>query len=153
MAVMLSGFLLAGCSSVMGRPSGLPAPVTRSTSHETSSHSQRVVLRWQTESESNTFAYYVYRSDTTDGEFLCVNAESPVHAKGTSTVPLKYTYFDLAVDPGKTYYYKLQVRDLDGRSEWIIGAKEPVPGTAKRLTDIELDEIRTKGRAYREETR
>jgi hypothetical protein len=113
----------------------------------------RVILRWQTETESNTFGYYVYRASSPDSEMACINSESPVHAVGTSNVPLKYAYFDLAVEIGKTYYYKLQSRDLDGTTEWIVGAITPQMGTAKPLTEAELSEIRTKGQAYREEAR
>ena len=78
---------------------------------------------------------------------------APVHAAGTSTTPAKYDYFDLSVELGKVYYYKLQSKDLDGTTEWIVGADKPVMGTAKPLTEAELNEIRTKGQAYREETR
>lgn len=116
-----------------------------------STSTPRVILRWQTETESGTFGYYVYRADSANGKMVCINQENPVHGGGTSTVPLKYAYFDLDVKMGDVFYYKLQSRDLDGSTEWIVGDPEPVKGTAKPLKDTELVEIRTKGKAYKEE--
>lgn len=128
------------------------APTTASTTTPTYTLGQpRIVLRWQTETESNTFGYFVYRAESPGAEFVCINAQNPVHAVGTSTMPLKYAYFDLSVTMGKTYYYKLQSRDLDDTTEWIIGGDQPVEGTAKPITQAELDEILAKGPAYREE--
>ena len=151
--VTLAATLLVSCAHA---PAAVVPPAGQSTASDSLSlttASSRTVLRWQTETESNTFAYYVYRSEKPDSDLVCINTETPVHAAGTSTTPAKYVYFDLAVEPGKVYYYKLQSKDLDGTTEWIVGADKPVKGTAKPLTEAEVNEIRTKGQAYREETR
>lgn len=111
----------------------------------------RIILRWQTETESNTFGYFVHRAESEQGEMICLNADAPIHAQGNSTIPMKYVYFDLSVKPGKTYFYKLQSKDLDGTSEWIVGADIPVAATAKPLSASEAGELKTKGQAYREE--
>ena len=145
-------FLLGSCAHAP-RATSPPAAQGVSSSPDSLAGHARTILRWQTETESNTFGYYVYRADSPTGEMVCINTESPVHGVGTSTVPLKYAYFDLAVEIGKTYYYKMQSRDLDGTTEWVVGAVTPVKGTAKPLTEAELIEIRTKGQGYREETR
>jgi hypothetical protein len=142
--------LLVSCASSRQDP----RPVTASTADTAAtSTGARAVLRWQTETESNTFAYFVYRGTTPDGEFVCINKDTPLNAAGTASVPHKYVYFDLTVEPGKTYYYKLQSKDLDGSTEWIVGSPKPVQGVAKSLTVAELEEIRTKGQAYREEAK
>jgi len=111
----------------------------------------RVVLRWQTETESNAFGYYVYRANSPEEEMVCINEDNPLHAGGTTDIPHRYVFFDLNVEPEKTYYYKLKSVDLDGEEEWIIGGTKPVPGKPKIATKAERKEIETKGSAYREE--
>ncbi len=111
----------------------------------------RVRLTWQTETESNAFGFYIYRSESADGEMKVVNPDAPLHAAGTTTTPQRYRYYDLEVDGGKTYYYKLEQVDGDGSSRFIIGEEQPVPGEPKRLTDVEVAEIREHGVMYRQE--
>lgn len=110
----------------------------------------RIVLRWKTETESNTFGYYVYRGES-ESDLKVINAEEPIHALGNTTTPQQYVYFDLDVEEGKTYFYKLQSRDLDGSTEWIVGGDAPVKATPKPLTAAEFEELQTKGKAYRQE--
>jgi hypothetical protein len=156
--------LLASCAHKPSDESAAPAsaPTATSTTSATSASTAkqdvavgqpRCVLRWQTETESNSFGYYVFRADSGATEFQCVNVGNPLHAAGTSTMPLKYVYFDLSVALGKTYLYKLQGVDLDGSTEWVIGGETPAPGRPKPLTEAEVEEIRTKGPAYREEAK
>ncbi len=132
--------VVAGCQSTSVRPEG------------TSIQDQwRVRLSWQTETEMNAFGFYIHRADSPDGETRVINAQSPVHAAGTTTIPQRYRYYDLDVEAGKTYYYKLEQVDVDGTSQIIIGADGLVPGEAKPLTAEERDEIRLKGTMFREE--
>lgn len=111
----------------------------------------RVRLSWQTETEMNAFGFYIHRADSPEGETRVINASSPVHAAGTTTIPQRYRYYDLDVEPGKTYYYKLEQVDVDGSSQIIIGADGLVPGEARPLTAEERDEIRLKGTMFRDE--
>ena len=143
-------FLLISCANAPSPSRSLPQSPT-ANSGVPAIGDARTVLRWQTETESNTFGYYVYRANQPDQDFVCINIDNPLHAKGTSTTPRKYVYYDLTVAQGKTYYYKLQSRDLDGSTEWIIGADKAAKGTAKPLSDTEVIEIMTKGRAYGED--
>lgn len=138
---MLVIAVAAGCQSTKGSAdAGLAA-----------SEQWRVRLSWQTETEMNAFGFYIHRADRPDGETRVVNAKSPVHAAGTSTIPQRYRYYDLDVEPGKTYYYKLEQVDVDGTSQIIIGADRLVPGEAKPLTPEERDEIQVKGPMFRDE--
>lgn len=111
----------------------------------------RVRLTWQTETESNAFGFYIHRAESPEGETRVINAQSPVHAAGTTTIPQRYRFYDLEVEAGKTYYYKLEQVDLDGSSQFIVGADQLVPGEAKPLTPEESDEIQQRGIMYREE--
>lgn len=109
----------------------------------------RIRLAWQTETESNTFGYFVYRADAEDGEMVCITAENPIHAVGNTTIPANYVFYDLDVEVGVTYFYKLQSRDLDGSSQWIVGRAKPVVGKAKRLSAEEAAEIEEHGTGFR----
>lgn len=109
----------------------------------------RIRLAWQTETESNTFGYFVYRADAEDGEMVCITAENPIHAVGNTTIPANYVFYDLDVELGATYFYKLQSRDLDGTSEWIVGGTTPVSGKAKRMSAKEAAEIEAHGTGFR----
>lgn len=111
----------------------------------------RVRLNWQTETELNAFGFYIHRADALDGPMTVLNPDAPVHAAGTTTIPQRYRYYDLEVEAGKTYYYKLEQVDIDGSSRFIIGADQPVPGESKLLSVDEAEEIRAHGTKYREE--
>jgi len=91
---------------------------------EVSIRDHRIKLAWRTETESDSFGYYVYKSSDKDEKLECINKENPIAAMGDSLVPNIYVYYDLDVKPGAVYYYKIKAVDLDGSSEWIIGGNE-----------------------------
>ncbi len=109
----------------------------------------RIRLAWQTETESNTFGYFVYRAEAEDAEMVCITAENPIHAVGNTTIPANYVFYDLDVEAGATYFYKLQSRDLDGTSQWIVGGEKPVAGKAKRMSAEEAAEVEANGTGFR----
>ena len=109
----------------------------------------RVRLSWRTETESKSFAFFVYRSEAADGEGVCLNEDAPLDAAGTTVTPHEYVYYDLTVQEGRTYYYKLEQVDLDGAATWLVGDPAPVQATPKALSEEERLEIRDFGPAYR----
>lgn len=111
----------------------------------------RVRVTWRTETETNAFGFYVYRSESLDAPPTCLNADNPLHAVGTTTLPQQYVYYDLDVSLGKTYYYKLEQVDLDGGREWVAGHPKPYDGVAKALTEEEAKQIQTRGPMFRDE--
>jgi len=110
----------------------------------------RVKLSWKTETENNAFGYLVYRGTTAD-TLVCINEEQPLHAVGTTTSPARYRFYDLKVECGAAYFYRVAAVDLNGTEKWIIGEKAPVETKAKPLSDEEQSEIKTNGSSYRYE--
>ena len=71
-----------------------------------------VTLEWTTESERNNQGFEIFRR-TEDGEFVCIT-QDPVPGAGTSAAATVYSYVDRAVINGRTYFYRLADRDLNG---------------------------------------
>ncbi|HOE97398.1 MAG TPA: hypothetical protein PK847_12525, partial [Candidatus Sumerlaeota bacterium] len=106
----------------------------------------RVRLVWQSEMEENAFGYTVYRRETEAGDEIALNPENPLHAAGTTHIPQEYTFYDLNVQPGVTYYYRIRATDLDGSYAWPFPPAEARP---KPLTPAEAAEIEANGTMYR----
>ncbi len=75
-----------------------------------------VRLTWRTGDELQTAGYNLYRSDQKDGVYEKINAHlipasTDVFAGG------EYTFEDAGVQPGQTFYYRLEVIDLNGQSK------------------------------------
>jgi len=141
--------LAAMLSSCAGR-NQLPGQCPEATGEQQVEHgAPRIRLFWRTETESNAYAFFVYRADTVDGEMVCINRERPLPAAGTTTTPQEYVFYDLDVAEGATYYYKLQQVDLNGSAKWLVGDPAPVAGTCKPLAEHEVAEIRTRGVMFR----
>jgi len=78
-------------------------------------YNHRVVLRWVTASEIDNDGFNIYRSKTEGGEYIKINS-SIIPAQGSATQGASYEYVDTDVQNRKTYYYKLEDRDLNGTS-------------------------------------
>ncbi len=77
-----------------------------------------VVLKWTTESEVNNAGFYIYRSDTKDGEFSVVN---PTMIKGAGTTGQRneYTWTDTSAKPNTVYYYRIEDVSYTGDREQL----------------------------------
>jgi len=144
LAPVLAAVAAAGCFTTTGGGRGVAG--TRGDTE-----AWRVRLNWQTETELNAFGFYVHRAEEPGGPMKVINPDTPLHAAGTTTIPQRYRYYDLNVEAGKTYYYKLEQVDTDGSSHFIAGEDQPVPGESKRLSEDETTEIHTRGVMFREE--
>lgn len=143
-------YLPAGSSEAAAAAEAPPAPEAEGAPM-LAEDAHRVRLTWKTETETNSFGYFVWRADEEGAEPVRINADAPLDGAGTTTTPHRYVYFDLAVEPDRTYYYKVQQMDLDGTTSWIIGGEAPVPAKPKPLKPEEREEIATKGTSYSEE--
>ncbi|RMG65252.1 MAG: hypothetical protein D6715_08680, partial [Calditrichaeota bacterium] len=85
--------------------------------------SQRVVLRWITESEVNNEAFLVQRSE--DNKFFVTIGE--VSGQGNSSQRTEYEFVDPLVVPGKTYYYRLADRDFNGNITFHYSIQVTIP--------------------------
>jgi hypothetical protein len=70
---------------------------------------QRVTntARWTTASETNTFAYDVYRGDSENGKFVKIT-KKPILGNGTTSETHKYEFVDDTIDPCKEYWYYVE---------------------------------------------
>jgi len=66
-----------------------------------------VVLKWATESELDNAGFYIYRSQTRDGEFKVVNP-TLVQGAGTTSERQTYTWTDTTAKPNTVYYYRIE---------------------------------------------
>ena len=66
-----------------------------------------VTLRWITESEIDNAGFYIYRSETKDGEFKIVNP-TIIQGAGTTAERNEYTWTDTTAKPNTIYYYRIE---------------------------------------------
>ncbi|MCX5898376.1 MAG: hypothetical protein NTY29_09305, partial [Proteobacteria bacterium] len=74
---------------------------------------REVMLVWVTESEIENAGFNIYRAETEDGTYVRLSA-SLIPAQGTATSGATYTYADRDVVNRRTYFYKLEDRDVNG---------------------------------------
>jgi len=95
---------------------GLALPVMAGDEKTEAPDEPSNTLRWTTASEVDNFGFDVYRSDTEDGEFVCIT-EDPIPGAGTSDVPTDYKFVDKAIDPRREYFYYVESISMSGGRE------------------------------------
>jgi len=71
-----------------------------------------IEIEWTTETEQQTAGFYLYRSESEDGEFIRINDEM-IPAQGSAVSGASYTYIDQNLPSGVTYYYLLEEIEYD----------------------------------------
>lgn len=66
-----------------------------------------VILKWITESEIDNAGFYIYRSETKEGEFKAVNT-TMIQGAGTTGERNEYIWTDTTVKPNTFYYYRIE---------------------------------------------
>ncbi len=90
-----------------------------------------VRLTWRTESETDSYRWTVLRADADTGPYREIGR---LDAAGNSTAPRFYAWLDADVQPGHTYYYRLEELDLSGEVAHYGPVIATVPaGTARVL--------------------
>jgi hypothetical protein len=82
---------------------------------EAQSGNKKVALHWSTASEIDNAGFNIYRAESINGEYVKINS-SLIPAEGTNTQGATYYFIDSTAQNRKTYYYKLQDIDLEGKS-------------------------------------
>jgi fibronectin type 3 domain-containing protein len=92
--------------------------------------SGKIIISWNTESETDNAGFNIYRSESENGEYVKIN-NSIIPTQGSSTQGASYQFIDNNVKNRKTYHYKLEDVDLNGTSNmhgpvsatprWIFG--------------------------------
>ena len=89
-----------------------PPLATGLASFTAASHAGSLLVAWETVDEANNTGFNLYRANSTAGAQTLL-AYVPSQAPG-STQGYAYTYDDLAVQPGHTYWYWLETVSLTG---------------------------------------
>ncbi len=81
-------------------------PVTMSYFH--AEHTDAgVVLKWITESEVDNAGFYIYRSETKDGQYRAINT-TMIQGAGTTGERNEYTWTDTTAKLNTVYYYRIE---------------------------------------------
>jgi len=93
----------------------------------------QIQIVWQTESEFETAGYNIHRSESADGAYTRVNT-SMILSGQDALAGSEYVYVDTDIEPGKTYYYRLEEVELDGTTTFYDAEPgEPISGSFRRL--------------------
>ncbi|HUN22014.1 MAG TPA: hypothetical protein PK299_02640 [Anaerolineales bacterium] len=85
----------------------------------------KVDVFWETKTEIGTLGYHIYRSETPNSQAIQITQEL-IAAKGDETKGGKYSYRDLDVKAGQTYYYELEEVELNGaKNKYQLTSAKP----------------------------
>jgi len=71
-----------------------------------------IEIKWDTETEQQAAGFYLYRSESEDGDFVRIT-DNLIPAKGSAVSGASYIYADENVTSGITYYYLLEEIEND----------------------------------------
>jgi hypothetical protein len=77
-----------------------------------------VLLQWETASEVDCAGFHLWRSERKDAGYQKITT-AMIASQGGASWGAKYSYTDFTVMSGKTYYYKLQDVDYNGKSNFL----------------------------------
>lgn len=103
-----------GITDISITPSTEPSLVEL-VSFKARSGKTRTQLTWETASEIDSAGFNIWRSEKKNSGFRKIT-RSLIPSQGGPTSGAKYKYDDLNLLPGKTYYYKLEDIDYQGKS-------------------------------------
>ncbi|MCX5884363.1 MAG: alpha/beta fold hydrolase [Proteobacteria bacterium] len=107
---------------------GITPTVIQLSSFTATSSDRKVILEWTTASEIDNAGFNLYRAESENGQYAKINP-SLIPAQGSSTKGASYQFIDENVQNRKTYYYKLEDIDLNGKSTM----HGPVSATPRRI--------------------
>ncbi len=74
-----------------------------------------VKITWRTATETDNAGFHLWRSHLENGKYTRLTEEI-IPSKGTAFEGARYRFHDLATRHGKTYFYKLEDVDFEGKS-------------------------------------
>jgi hypothetical protein len=87
-----------------------------------------VLVVWESSSELDTTAYFLYRAGSLSGPWTDYVDFEP--AAGNEFTGASYTFVDNDVTPGNSYYYRLEETAADGSSSFFGPISARSPGTS-----------------------
>ncbi len=106
-------FYTFGDDAAGGQDNSLPVSLAL---FEANAEFNKVILNWQTASETNNLGFNVYRQKAGDSEWQKVNTQL-IPGKGTFSGETDYTFEDNSVRSGDVYRYQLESVNYSGGSE------------------------------------
>jgi hypothetical protein len=130
-AVHIGGFSYAGMTNITSGFFGtVNTTLIELSDFTVKPGNKKAIVLWSTASEIDNVGFNIYRAESRDGEYVKING-SLIPAEGSSTQGAAYEFIDSNVQNRKTYYYKLQDVDIEGKStfngpasttpRWIFG--------------------------------
>lgn len=130
-AVHIGGFSYAGMTNITSGFFGtVKTTLIELADFTVKPGNKKVTVLWGTASEIDNAGFNIYRAESPDGDYVKING-SLIPAEGSSTKGATYEFIDRNVSNRKTYYYKLQDTDLEGKNtfngpasttpRWIYG--------------------------------
>jgi hypothetical protein len=105
----------------------MPQPATLLSVRANAQTNGRIRVEWETATEPDTVAFTLYRAEAETGPWNTDIATLP--AQGSGAAGASYAFVDHDVAEGKTYYYLLEERYVQGTSvkrlDWIRSATVP----------------------------
>lgn len=74
-----------------------------------------VLLTWETASEVDSAGFHLWRGGEEQGDYVRIT-DGLIRARGSPDEGAAYDFRDAGLEPGRTWYYKLEDVDLAGRS-------------------------------------
>ena len=120
--------------AIYHRKNGEPLPVSLS-SFKVEHTDTGVVLQWITESEVDNAGFYIYRSQSKDGDFTVVNPKM-IQGAGTTAERNAYTWTDTTAKPNTFYYYRIEDISYAGERQQLatVRLRGFVSATGKLIT-------------------
>lgn len=87
---------------------------------------ESIILNWRTAVEPDNAGFYLQRASTEDGDYLRLKGQL-IPAEGDAFSGGEYEFEDRMVNPGETYFYKLEAVDLHGENSFFGPIKATVP--------------------------
>jgi hypothetical protein len=121
--------MLTGIEYVMECDFEYPDPsAAEIVSFDATGFGDRIEVEWSTSAEINNAGFHVLRSESEKGPFKTVNDQF-IPARGSELSGADYTFTDRGVAGGTTYFYRLEVVDVNGK----VGYTEPVKSENKAV--------------------
>jgi hypothetical protein len=118
--------------SWLGNP---PAAIAVGVAHlGASAEGCAIRVEWQTGAEVGILGFDIYRSNAASEQYLVLNKELVPSVSSSAPPGAAYTLWDRNVEPGRTYWYKLQAVDARGQDA-LYG---PVEATALHCLALPL---------------
>jgi len=101
-------------AKLAGWDGSLAVQMSRFTVENTS---EGVQVIWKVESETNCIGFHIWRNDNPAGAFKRITTQL-INGRGNNFSGAEYSYIDEDVEPGESYYYKVEEVSSDNKKQF-----------------------------------